>query len=256
MDRRKRAQNPEKIESPACQFDAIAFLYDELMLGVPYREWVNYLVSLIARHGGSPKTVLDLCCGTGNATRILAERGYDVTGVDISPEMIEYARKKSADQIDYYVQDAVKLSLGRKFDLVVSLFDSLNYILDASDLQQAFHRISQHMHEGSLFIFDMNTELALSIGLFNQSNFENERARVRYNWRSSYDASSRICRVQMDFMYKEERVEIVHHQRAYMNEEVAEMLNTSGLTPLAAYDAYTFKNVSKKSDRVFFVAQK
>ncbi|MHB0913278.1 MAG: class I SAM-dependent DNA methyltransferase [Armatimonadota bacterium] len=247
----------EKIESPAHQFDEIAFLYDELMHGVPYREWVAYLERLLQVHRKSPETVLDLCCGTGSASRLLADRGYVVSGVDISAEMVEVARERSVGlPIDYHVQDVSKLRLSRRFDLVVSLFDSLNYILDSTALQAAFYRVSEHLDPGALFIFDMNTEVAFAEGLFNQDNL-GLRSPVQYNWRSSYDPASRICRVQMDFLYRGSKsVEVVHYQRAYDEEEVADMLVSAGMKPLVTYDAYKLKPSSKRSDRIFFVAEK
>lgn len=253
----------EDISSPALQFDKISFLYDELMSTVPYNEWLKYLERLLDKFQVQPQTVLDLCCGTGTFSRLLAEKGYAVSGVDISAGMIEIARQRGeadGSDIEFRVQDAAKLHLGKKFDLVISLFDSLNYIVDASALQQAFYRVSEHMKPDSLFIFDMNTELALEIGLFNQDNLGNRRAPVHYNWRSSYDKAARICRVHMDFIYRkgtaDEKVEVIHYQRAYDEMEVVEMLINAGLKVHAVYDAYTFDQASRQSDRVFYVARK
>lgn len=253
----------ENIASPAIQFDEIAFLYDELMNGVPYRNWVDYLTKILKKFDYSPDTILDLCCGTGNVSTVLASAGYSVTGVDISPGMIDFARqkvRKDGIPIDFHVQDASSLNLGRrKFDLVISLFDSLNYILETPDLQQVFYKVGEHLNEGGYFIFDMNTEVALAIGLFNQSN-PCSRSPVKYHWRSSYNTAARICRIQMDFLYKkageEKRVEIMHYQRAYDEEEIIEMLALAGLQAQATFDAYTFKKATKKSDRIFFVAGK
>lgn len=252
----------EYITSPAVQFDEIAFLYDDLMAGVPYREWVQYLSRLLEEHGAAPRTILDLCCGTGNVSLLLAEMGYDVTGVDISPEMIAVARRKALDAgvtVTFAAQDATRLRLGRRFDLVISLFDSLNYIIEAPGLQQAIYRVSEHMEPGGFFIFDMNTELALAIGLFTQNNL-GSRAPVIYNWRSSYDPATRICRIHMEFEYRRDaqprRVEIVHYQRAYDEQEVVDMLHSAGLEVLAVYNAYTLRKATSRSDRVFFVARK
>ncbi len=167
---------PKGLDEPAsisAQFDEIAFLYDELMTGVPYSEWVNYVERILRRAGRKPGRVLDLCCGTGSASILMAERHFDVTGVDISPEMIEIARskaRKAGREIEFHVGDASKLSIPGKFDLVISLFDSLNYILEADKLQQAFDRVSAHLEHDGLFIFDMNTEFALAAGFFDQSN--------------------------------------------------------------------------------------
>lgn len=263
MANRDRSEQTEKISSPALQFDKIAFLYDELMHGVPYQQWLDYLEQLLDKYMLAPSTILDLCCGTGTMSRLLSEKNYSVTGVDISDGMIEIATQRSeAAGFDakYYVQDAAKLHLGQRFDLAISLFDSLNYILEAADLQQAFYRVSEHLRPGGLFVFDMNTELALAIGLFNQDNLGIKRAPVHYNWRSSYDKTSRICRIHMDFIYRQngsdEKIEVIHYQRAYDEMEIVEMLMNAGLRVHAVYDAYTFVEASSQSDRVFYICRK
>ena len=252
----------DALPSPESQFDEIAFLYDQLMSGVPYREWASYLKRILKLHSHRPKTMLDLCCGTGTVSLLLAKEGYRVSGVDISPAMIELATQKSQEAgipADFHAQDAAAFRLGKKFDLVFSFFDSLNYILESSSLQQAFYRVSEHLNPDGLFIFDVNTELALAGRLFDQSNLS-ARSPVNYSWRSTYDPDSRICAINMDFVYRrtgdEKRISIVHYQRAYDLAEVEQMLTTAGLQVLDKYDAYSFRRATSRSDRVFFVARK
>jgi SAM-dependent methyltransferase len=259
---RNSSANLDDVISPAEQYDKIAELYDELMSVVPYDCWVDYIHQILHRFNHRPTAILDLCCGTGNVSVLLARQGYQVTGVDISSRMIEVARQKPEARkglIDFHVQDACNLRLGRKFDLVISLFDSLNYVLNSSDLQHVFYRVHDHLKTGGMFIFDMNTEAALAGGLFNQNNF-GSNARVLYDWRSTYDPGKRICRIDLNFVYRKGGAEIpikaVHYQRAYYEQEITEMLSAAGLEVLAVYHAYTFKKASKKSDRVFFVARK
>lgn len=262
MKSRRLADKPEEITSPALQFDEIASLYDELMASVPYRLWIDYLKRILKQFDRTPDTILDLCCGTGTASLLLAEAGYTISGADISPAMIAHASRKAEEKglrVDYHVQDASSLSLGRRFGLIISLFDSLNYILESAKLQQAFYRVSEHLQPGGLFIFDMNTELALAAGLFNQSNL-GSKASVRYDWHSSYDPSARVCRIQMTFTQKQrgvdKRTEVVHYQRAYDEEDIVKMLESASLKVLAVYDAYAFHKVNSRSDRMFFIAEK
>lgn len=262
MDFGRSADMSENITDPVSQFDQIAFLYDELMMGVPYSGWVEYVHRILEHFHFQPRTVLDLCCGTGTASLLLAREGYQVAGVDISPGMVEEAKRKAAEKrlpVDFRVQDASSLRMGRRFDLIISLFDSLNYILDASALQNAFHRASEHLQTGALFVFDVNTEVALAGRLFDQSNVGSS-ANVIYDWRSTYDHETRICSIHMNYIYRscgaEKRIKIVHYQRAYGIQEIAEMLETAGLSVLAVYNAYTLRKAGSRSDRVFFVAQK
>src|SRR5204863_4318832 len=123
--------------------------------------------------GKSPRSALDAACGTGIVTELLYQRGYrPIVGFDLSPAMIAIARTKAEalhtpDAPRYEVQDAATLDLGgQTFDLVVSLFDSLNYILDPAALQAALQRLYTHTAPGGLLAFDLNSTFALSHDLF------------------------------------------------------------------------------------------
>ena len=98
-------------------FGAVTPFYDALMAGVPYRFWADYIERLWKRHGASPKSVLDLACGTGTVSRLLAGRGYHLNGADLSPGMLAVARQKAVEAnlpIDFFVQDAAELDLGER----------------------------------------------------------------------------------------------------------------------------------------------
>lgn len=242
----------------------MAPLYDLLMAGVPYRFWVEYLERLWGHHGLTPRTVLDLACGTGTVSRLLARRGYDVTGVDLAPAMLVAAREKTAAEhleIPFYEQDAAELSLApRTFDATVSLFDSLNYVLEAERLERAFGRVFQHLEPGGSFTFDLNTEYALAEGMFNQSCSRKDEP-LHYRWRSRYDPMTRLCTVQMQFSYDagdgvRHPFREVHRQRAYHKDEILTWLRDAGFAQTYAYDAYTLDPPKKRSDRVFYLAIK
>lgn len=242
------------------QFINIAEYYDDLMAGVPYRLWVDYIEEILDRLGYRPRTVLDVACGTGNVTEILHDRGYEVAGVDIAADMIEVARRKTAKRgsgIEYHVKDAAELDLGRQFDLAISLFDSLNYITDEVRLAKAIERVGQHLVEGGYFIFDVNTEYALSHGFFNQTSLASY---PKYVWTSRYDHATRICTVDMVFEVEDNGVrrqfKETHVQKGYRLEELDSMLISTGFETIARYHAYKFKQPTRRSDRVFFVARK
>jgi SAM-dependent methyltransferase len=243
------------------QFTEIAGHYDDLMAGVPYRYWAEYIEDILARIPYRPRTILDAACGTGNVSEILMEFGYEVTGIDISPGMIDVAKGKTGKygDVEYLVQDMTKLDLGRQFDVVISLFDSLNYITEPVQLQTAMKRIASHLVPGGIFIFDVNTEYALSHGFFNQANLDS-RHYPKYVWSAEYDKSRRVCTVTMVFEVPDgdatRQFTEVHRQYAYKLEELEVMIEKAGLEFVDSYFAYTFKKPSRRSDRVFFVARK
>jgi len=246
------------------QFIAVAAVYDHLMQSVPYADWVAYLRRLLETRGARPRRILDLACGTGNVTELLAEAGYSMTGVDIAPGMIAEAKRKAealGHSIAYHVQDAGLLDLpGERFDLCISLFDSLNYITDPAHLQRAFERVALHLTRNGLFIFDLNSDLALRENFFDQSNLDPGEP-LRYDWRSAYYPETRLCRVHMKFWAQdpdgsERYFEEDHWQYAYTTDEIKEMLTNAGFEDINAYQAYTLRAVNRASDRIFYVARK
>ena len=243
------------------QFTEIARFYDDLMRNVPYHLWVEYVEEILERLHRHPKTVLDAACGTGVVSEMLAELGYEVTGVDISPAMVEVAQGKAGRSggVQYLVQDLASLDIGRRFDLIISLFDSLNYIIDPNRLRQAIYRIAAHLEPGGVFIFDVNTEYALSHGFFNQTNLGSSQY-PKYVWSSSYDKSTRLCTVTMVFeaLDNGERRQFteIHYQRGYSVEELHEILDKAELAVVDVFQAYSFSPPRRRSDRLFFVARK
>ncbi|MDH7602868.1 MAG: methyltransferase domain-containing protein [Armatimonadota bacterium] len=241
------------------QFTLIAKYYDALMAGVPYRQWVAYIEGILDRINYRPTTVLDLACGTGNVSELLAHRGYKVVGVDISPEMIEVAKSKGS-KVEYIVQDITELDLGRNFDLAVCLFDSLNYITEPTKVAQAFKKVGKHLVPGGVLIFDVNTVYALQHKFFDQANL-NPAANPRYVWTSEYDHQTRLCRIDMLFEVDDEQGEPhqfkeVHYQRGHTIEELTQWLIDAGFEIVDIFHAYRFRKPTRRSDRVFFVARK
>ena len=245
-------------------FGPVAPYYDALMSGVPYRFWVEYLERLWTLHDQTPHAVLDLACGTGTVSRLLVPRGYSVTGVDLSQGMLDVARRWTTEAglpVVYHQQDAAELDLGaERFDTVICLFDSLNYILEPEHLRSALARVWAHLRPGGTFIFDVNTEYALAEGMFNQSCMRMNEP-LRYRWRSRYNAETRLCTVRMDFSYDpgtgvRESFSEVHRQRAYGKDEVTQWLRDAGFGEVTVYDAYTTDRPKKRSDRLFYYAVK
>lgn len=245
-------------------FEAVAPYYDELMQGVPYRFWVSYLEKVWKHYAVSPSTVLDIACGTGTVALLLAQKGYKVMGADLSGAMLAEARKKAAAHgsgVEFFEQDAARLDLGdRRFDTIVSLFDSLNNILDPGDLQEAFVRAERHLAPGGLFIFDINTEYAFTAGLFNQRSAPLEGP-LQYIWKARYDQEKRLCTITMDFSVLRDgqpplTFQEIHVQRAYDHADIVAMLTNAGFANVDTYDAYTLSQPRRRSDRVFYVARR
>lgn len=253
----------EAIDEPPTQvgedaFSEVAPYYDDLMASVPYQRWVDYVERLLHRFDARPRDVLDLCCGTGAVGREMLRRDYRVLGIDLSERMVRRCAARSP-RLPAAVMDARRLGLKQaSFDLVVSLYDSLNYIIEPDGLASCFRGVARALRPGGLLIFDLNTARALRLGLFTQDNIRSAEP-LLYRWQSHWDEERKLCRVDMSFSWRGEgqKAEFseTHYERAYEDEQVQEMLRAAGLSTLAVYDAYSFRAPSRFSTRLYYVAR-
>jgi len=241
------------------EFDGVAQYYDHLMKHVPYGGWVDYVESLLQRWAAFPKQVLDLACGTGKVGAELLRRGYEAVGADLSEPMVRLCGQQDPP-LPAIVSDARQMSCAdQSFDLVVCLYDSLNYILELEGFAAAMAEGYRMLRPGGLFIFDLNTARALATGMFTQRDLTGPDP-LHYDWQAHWDPKTRICRVDMWFGYREgEQVREfteTHFQRSYSHKEVLGALKAAGFTRPKAYDAYRFSPLTPWSDRVFYVVRK
>jgi len=255
----KRADPGDLTRPGQGEFGKVAPYYDHLMRAVPYRRWVDYVEALLRKHQVQPRTVLDLACGTGQVGMEMLRRGYQVVGVDLSEPMVQQCCEQNPP-LPAAVMDAQQLGLApNHLDLVVSLYDSLNYILEPEGLQSCFAGVNRGLRTGGLFIFDLNTERALRLGLFSQNNLATDDP-LQYVWKSSWDGQKKLCRIDMWFQWRGdgEPVEFTetHYERAYDQSQVRQMLQQAGFHSTEVYNAYTFCPPTRRSNRIFCVAQK
>ena len=175
-------------------YTSFARVYDMFMDNVPYEEWCDYITGLLKEYGISNGLVLDLGCGTGSMTELLAARGFDMIGVDCSEDMLEIALEKrmaSGRDILYLQQDMRDLELYGTVRAVVCLCDSINYLLDVQDLETVFRLVNNYLDPGGIFIFDLNTEYKYRELLADRTIAEN-RDEGSFIWDNYYDEESRI----------------------------------------------------------------
>ena len=243
-------------------YESFAKVYDLFMDNIPYEEWSGYLHRLLQKCGVSDGLVLELGCGTGSMTELLAGYGYDMIGVDNSVEMLELAREKkekSGHDILYLLQDMREFELYGTVRAVVSVCDSLNYITDPQDLLTVFKLVNNYLDPGGVFVFDLNTVYKYE-ELLGDTVIAENREESSFIWENWYDSAQGINEYDLTlFIGREdglyEKYEETHYQKAYELEEVCRMLEEAGLRLEAVYDAFTMEDPKPDSERVYFVAR-
>ena len=241
----------------------LAQFYD-LLMDQDYEQWSAYLIALLEKHHHNPNTILELGCGTGSITILLALQGYTVLGVDISPEMIAVAEKRVQGlgcDIHFLVQDMQYLDLGvQTFDAAVSVCDAMNYLTDVQALKRTFESAWRHLGDGGLFLFDLNSDLKLK-EVYGNRSFAEYTDDFAYFWDNTYDASTDMCLMELVFfisigdeIYKK-AVE-KHQQKLWLPSQIIELAEQTGFEVLGCYDFMTNRELSNGSERWQFVLQK
>lgn len=241
-------------------YSGFAEVYDLFMDNVPYGEWCRYLTGLLRDFGVEEGLVLDLGCGTGTMTELLAGAGYDMIGVDNSEEMLEMAaakREASGRGILYLCQDMREFELYGTVRAVVSVCDSLNYILDTEDLTQVFRLVNNYLDPGGVFIFDLNTDYKYS--QMGDETIAENREDGSFIWDNYYHREERINEYDLALFVREggdglyRKYEETHYQRAYLPEEIRRAGEEAGMEFVAFYDAFTKNSPRPDSERIYAV---
>ena len=247
-------------------------MYNEFARFYARGDWPRYsaqmariLPIVLERFGLWPRKVLDLACGEGTFAIAMAKRGLQVTGVDLSPEMLSIARERAAKdglEVKFLQQDMRLLSLRGRFDLVTCWFDSLNYLLEIDDLAQALAGVSRVLDKNSIFIFDVNTIRALAVEWIREPCYVHLDSQDLFLASvPQYDPATRIASLHITGFARENerwlRVDEVHKERGYTLKEIRRSLKKAGLRELACWASLDkMEKPGQSAVRVWFVASK
>lgn len=242
-------------------YTEFAQVYDLFMDNVPYEDWCTYIVRELKKERIENGLVLELGCGTGRMTRLLAKMGYDMIGIDMSQEMLMIAREAQEDNdgILYLQQDMRSFELYGTVRAVVSICDSMNYILEEDDLRQVFSLVNNYLDPRGIFLFDLNTIYKYENLLAEQTFCEN-REEGSFIWDNYYDEEEQINEYDLTLFIKEKeglyrKYEEFHYQRAYSLETVVRLLEESGMEYVGAYDVEDGKAPRDDSEKIYIIAR-
>ena len=239
-----------------------AYLYDALTDDIDYLEWADFIEKIFKKHKCSPKTILELGCGTGSFAVEMSKRGYEMICIDLSEDMLNCASQKAREanqDILFLNQDMTAFELYGTVDVVVCLLDSLNYITQDKKLIKTFKLVKNYLNPEGLFIFDVNTpykfEKVLADNLFYQVDDD-----ITYIWKNNYNTKARKAKFDLTFFVREgelyRRFDESHIERAYYNDEIVNLLGLSGLSFITSYDDLKLKAPNSESNRIFYVSKK
>ena len=242
-------------------YEALAASYDRLTNDVDYEATVAFYREILAREGLHPRTAVDLACGTGSVSVLLAQQGLRVTGVDLSEEMLTVAQQKAGDMDNpprFVCQHLQKLVLPRGVDLAVCALDSLDYITDPNDCAEAIRRVYRALNPGGILIFDVNTPEKLRA--MDGQVFLDEDDDVYCVWRGEFDEKTNICSYGMDLFQRRgklwQRSFEEHREYAYSEEQLTDYLKAAGFTNIRVYGDRRMEPPQPGEQRIYFKARK
>lgn len=244
-------------------YTGFASVYDTFMDNIPYEEWAEYIIERLKEYGIEDGLVLDLGCGTGSMTELLAAAGYDMIGVDNAEEMLEIAMEKreaSGHDILYLLQDMREFELYGTVRAIVSICDSLNYILDEDDLLEVFRLANNYLDPKGLFVFDFNTTYKYR-DILGDTTIAEAREECSFIWDNYFYEEEGINEYELSLFVREgdgdlyRRYRETHLQKAYDLDTIRRLVEESGLTYITAYDAFTLDAPTAESERICVIAR-
>jgi len=242
-------------------YSGFALCYDALMSEVDYDDWTERLLEVAFRHGAKPFKIADLACGTGNITNALAQRGYEVIGVDLSQPMLSIAQDKAYEahlKVRYLLQDIVTLKLHRPVDLLTMINDGINYIEGKAQLKSAFEHMAGALVPGGLLLLEFSTPYKLEHVLGNTTIAESDEE-ISMIWENAYDPGSGTQTMHLTFFLRDEeqpnlyeRFEETHVQYAHEAEVLAALAH-SWFETVEILDSETMLQLGPTSERALLI---
>ena len=224
-------------------YTKLAKYYDKMHHFFDYKGQVEFIIDQFEKHNKSgKKKVLDVACGTGNHANLLVKRGFDVTGIDISKDMLKQAKKKDK-RIRYLLRDMKDFKLNERFDMIICMFNSILYNLDKNQLKKTFRNFYTHLEKGGILIFesfDKQVGINLTTFLYNK-RFDDLHIVSVYITR--YNKKEDILEFDNYFIINGELVRDCHKAGAFTHKDFINSIESAGFEIIK-----TNKNVLRKND--------
>ena len=247
-------------------YDLLAPFYDNFNSDINYSFWADFIEKMIEKHYrcGKPELILDLGCGTGSMTLELAKRGYDMTGVDYSVEMLDVAGNRAqslgfGDKILWLCQDMREFELYGTVDVAVCCLDGINHLTSAKDLDKTLALVHNYLIPDGLFIFDVNGKYKFE-NVYGNESYVMESDDAMCVWQNYYDEKSKICDFYIT-LFKEsedgryERYDELQREKMYTLRSIKSALLKNSMEFIGAYSDFDFNEGTDSDERIYIVAR-
>jgi len=246
-------------------YDLLAPIYDEINKDIDYSKWADFIEKIIKDNSGfqEENLVLDLGCGTGKMTLELARRGYDMTGIDSSYQMLDIARdaaeKEKLDNILWLRQDMREFELYGTVGVTVSCLDCMNHLTNAGDFKKCLSLVHNYLVPGGLFIFDINGRGKFR-NVYADNSYVMENDNSMCVWQNFYNDKSGICNFYITLFIENEtgsydRYDEIQKEKMYTLRSVKSMLAETGFEFIGAYSDFDFSKANDDDYRIYVAAK-
>lgn len=246
-------------------YDMLAPIYDEINKDIDYSSWADFIEKIIEKNQGfdEQNLILDLGSGTGRMTLELAKRGYDMTGVDYSAEMLDIARteaeKNKITNILWLNQDMRDFELYGTVGVTVSCLDCMNHLTTRADFERCLSLVHNYLVPGGLFIFDVNGKAKFE-KIYSDNSYVMETEDSVCVWQNFYNQTSGVCRFYITLFKENEngsydRYDEVQKEKMYTLKNIKNMLSKTGFEFLGAYSDFNFSEATDENERIYIVAK-
>jgi len=239
-------------------YSELAEIYDHVMEHVDYISWAHYISSIFQHFNTDVKNILEVACGTGNLAIQLHKLGYDIICTDISfPMLVNAAEKfrKHEIPLKLFTSHMTGIPLTFKFDAVICIYDSINYLTAPEDFIRAINEVSEVTRKGGLFIFDVCT-VKNSEMFFDNNSMVESFGSIKCERFCSFNKTSRIQENHFVIVKDKKRYSESHYQKIYRLNEIRDMIKHTEFIDCGRYADMTFMPGTEESQRVHFVLQK
>lgn len=246
------------------QYSGLSYVYDKLNSECDYDKLADFLSSIIKENEKvNTSLILDLACGTGKLTFLLRERGYDMTGVDLSEDMLsqahEYAWKNNISDVLFLCQDMRNFELYGTVDACVCTLDSINYLTKISDVKKCFSLVHNYLIPDGVFVFDINTPHRFQ-NVYGCNDFVLENEGSLCAWQNEYNDKTKICNFYLSIFLENEdgsyeRLDEVQREKCYSKKQIEKALIECGFEIIAVYGDTNKKAAADTDEKWYFAAR-